>query len=78
MLMAFILSLCSEADAFIGASLLSTFGVGPVMAFLLVGPMVDIKNLMMMLKSFKLRFIGQFIGVASSVIIVYCLFVGVL
>ncbi|MFS9438344.1 permease [Streptococcus sobrinus] len=78
MLMAFILSLCSEADAFIGASLLSTFGVGPVMAFLLIGPMVDIKNLMMMLKSFKLRFIGQFIGVASSVIIVYCLFVGVL
>ncbi|MGT2929061.1 permease [Streptococcus dentasini] len=78
MLMAFILSLCSEADAFIGASLLSTFGVEPVLAFLLIGPMVDIKNLMMMVKSFKTRFIGQFIGVSSIVIILYCLFVGVI
>ncbi|MCC9675967.1 permease, partial [Streptococcus agalactiae] len=56
MLLAFILSLCSEADAFIGASLLSTFGIAPVMAFLLIGPMIDIKNLMMMVNSFKTRF----------------------
>ncbi|HEO6928172.1 TPA: permease, partial [Streptococcus agalactiae] len=55
MLLAFILSLCSEADAFIGASLLSTFGIAPVMAFLLIGPMIDIKNLMMMVNSFKTR-----------------------
>ena len=40
MLLAFILSLCSEADAFIGASLLSSFGTAPVLAFLLIGPMV--------------------------------------
>lgn len=78
MLMAFILSLCSEADAFIGASLLSTFGVAPVLAFLLIGPMVDIKNLMMMVKAFKGRFIVQFIGVSVLMIAVYCLLVGVL
>ncbi|HEO0583246.1 TPA: permease [Streptococcus agalactiae] len=77
MLLAFILSLCSEADAFIGASLLSTFGIAPVMAFLLIGPMIDIKNLMMMVNSFKTRFIVQFISV-SSIIIIYCLFVGVI
>ncbi|MCC9699260.1 permease, partial [Streptococcus agalactiae] len=65
MLLAFILSLCSEADAFIGASLLSTFGIAPVMAFLLIGPMIDIKNLMMMVNSFKTRFIVQFISVSS-------------
>ncbi|AGM99163.1 permease [Streptococcus iniae] len=78
MLLAFILSLCSEADAFIGASLLSTFGVTPVLAFLLIGPMVDIKNLMMMAKSFKKTFIVQFVGVSTSIIIVYCLLVGVM
>ncbi|HFV0300710.1 TPA: permease [Streptococcus agalactiae] len=76
MLLAFILSLCSEADAFIGASLLSTFGIAPVMAFLLIGPMIDIKNLMMMVNSFKTRFIVQFISVSSIIIIIYCLFVG--
>ncbi|MCC9889483.1 permease, partial [Streptococcus agalactiae] len=74
MLLAFILSLCSEADAFIGASLLSTFGIAPVMAFLLIGPMIDIKNLMMMVNSFKTRFIVQFISVSSLIIIIYCLF----
>lgn len=78
MLLAFILSLCSEADAFIGASLLSTFGIAPVMAFLLIGPMIDIKNLMMMVNSFKTRFIVQFISVSSIIIIIYCLFVGVI
>ncbi|HGC7367738.1 TPA: permease [Streptococcus agalactiae] len=78
MLLAFILSLCSEADAFIGASLLSTFGIVPVMAFLLIGPMIDIKNLMMMVNSFKTRFIVQFISVSSLIIIIYCLFVGVI
>ncbi|HEO6453341.1 TPA: permease [Streptococcus agalactiae] len=78
MLLAFILSLCSEADAFIGASLLSTFGIASVMAFLLIGPMIDIKNLMMMVNSFKTRFIVQFISVSSLIIIIYCLFVGVI
>ncbi|HGD4420295.1 TPA: permease [Streptococcus agalactiae] len=78
MLLAFILSLCSEADAFIGASLLSTFGIAPVMAFLLIGSMIDIKNLMMMVNSFKTRFIVQFISVSSLIIIIYCLFVGVI
>ncbi|AUP11092.1 Membrane protein [Streptococcus agalactiae] len=78
MLLPFILSLCSEADAFIGASLLSTFGIAPVMAFLLIGPMIDIKNLMMMVNSFKTRFIVQFISVSSLIIIIYCLFVGVI
>ena len=77
MLLAFILSLCSEADAFIGASLLSTFGLAPVLAFLLFGPMVDIKNLMMMAKSFKSRFIIQFVSVSALMITVYCLLVGV-
>lgn len=77
MLLAFILSLCSEADAFIGASLLSNFGMAPVMAFLLIGPMIDIKNLMMMLNSFKSRFILQFVLVSAVVITLYCLTLGV-
>src|SRR5699024_5436089 len=78
MLLAFILSLCSEADAFIGASLLSTFGTAPILAFLLIGPVVDIKNLMMMLHSFSASFIIQCISVSAAIVIVYCLVVGVI
>ncbi len=77
MLLAFILSLCSEADAFIGASLLSTFGMAPVLAFLLFGPLVDIKNLLMMGHAFKTRFIVTFVSVSVAVILSYCFVVGV-
>lgn len=78
MLLAFILSLCSEADAFIGASLLSTFGVAPTVAFLVIGPIVDIKNLLMMKHQFKTSFMGLFVGTASLVTLIYCLIVGVI
>lgn len=78
MAVAFIMSLCSEADAFIGASLLSSFGLAPVMAFLLFGPIIDIKNLLLMTRAFKPRFIGQFIGVSGLVILSYCLLLEVM
>ena len=42
MLLAFLLSLCSESDAFVAASFVQ-FGVGAHLAFLVFGPMVDTK-----------------------------------
>ncbi len=49
---AFLLSVCSEADAFVAATFIRTFPPGALLAFLLFGPMVDIKNLLMMLIAF--------------------------
>lgn len=76
MLLAFLLSLCSEADAFIGASLLSSFGFAPVMAFLVIGPMVDVKNLLMMKHYFTGKFIIRFITIISIIILGYSLILG--
>ncbi|MDQ3751526.1 MAG: permease [Actinomycetota bacterium] len=42
MALAFLLSLCSESDAFVAASFVQ-FGIGPQLAFLVFGPMVDTK-----------------------------------
>ncbi len=56
MLLAFVLSLCSEADAFIASTFLLRFSGASVLAFLLTGPMIDIKNTLMMLGSFKKKF----------------------
>jgi uncharacterized membrane protein YraQ (UPF0718 family) len=42
MLLAFVLSLCSESDAFVAASFVQ-FGVGAQLAFLVFGPLVDTK-----------------------------------
>ncbi len=77
MVLSFLLSLCSEADAFIGSSLLSSFGVAPVLAFLVIGPMLDVKNLLMMKNYLKTRFIWQFIGIVSGVVLLYSWIVGV-
>ncbi|WEV45384.1 permease [Streptococcaceae bacterium ESL0687] len=71
MLLALIMSLCSEADAFVGASFLGLFGPAPVLAFLLLGPVVDIKNLLMMSRYFKPAFIAQFIALVSLTIIIF-------
>lgn len=72
---AFVLSLCSEADAFIGSSLLSLFGIAPVTAFLVFGPMVDIKNILMMNRYFKRKFIVQFVGAVTILTIVFALII---
>ncbi|HWO96086.1 MAG TPA: permease [Bacillus sp. (in: firmicutes)] len=55
--LAYVLSLCSEADAFIASSFRSTFSEGSIVAFLVFGPMFDIKNTLMMLGQFKARFV---------------------
>ena len=73
LILAATLSLCSEADAFIGSSLLSLFGNGPVVGFLVFGPMVDIKNLLMMKRYFKTSFMLKFVGIVTVVVSLYAL-----
>ncbi|AZV42691.1 permease [Peribacillus asahii] len=57
MALAFILSICSSADAFIASSFRSTFGTGSIVAFLVFGAIFDIKNLLMMTGTFKKKFV---------------------
>lgn len=66
--LAFVLSLCSEVDAFIASSFNDTFSLGSLIAFLVFGAMVDIKNLLMMLAAFKKRFV--FLLITYIVVIV--------
>lgn len=54
---AFVLNLCSEADAFIAGSFTSLFKTGPLLAFMLIGPMLDIKLLVMYRTVFKPKLI---------------------
>jgi uncharacterized protein len=61
MLFAFLISLCSEADAFIASTFVGQFTNGGITAFLLLGPMIDIKNTLMLSASFKKSFIVKLI-----------------
>lgn len=66
--LAYILSLCSEADAFIASSFQSTFSTASLVAFLVYGPMVDIKNMFMMLATFKTKFVIVVIATVTFVV----------
>lgn len=54
--MAFFLSLCSSSDAVVARSFAGQFPTGALMAFLVFGPMMDIKNLILLSGSFSTRF----------------------
>ncbi len=56
-ILAFVLSVCSEADAFIASAFTLSFTSGSVIAFLVLGPMLDIKNILMLIGNFKKEFV---------------------
>lgn len=57
MLFAFIISLCSEVDAFIARTYIDVLPNNAILAFLVLGPMIDIKNFLMLRGTFKKRFV---------------------
>lgn len=65
--MAFVLSLCSSSDAVIARSFANQFPMGAIMGFLVFGPMMDIKNVMMLSSGFSKSFIGKLLFAAFIV-----------
>ncbi len=53
--LAFVLSVCSTVDAFLALAFAGTFTTGSILAFLVFGPMVDIKSTLMFAGVFKRR-----------------------
>jgi uncharacterized membrane protein YraQ (UPF0718 family) len=59
--LAVVLSICSTVDAFIALSFAGTFTTGSLLAFLVFGPMVDIKSTLMFLGVFRRRTVAYLI-----------------
>jgi len=59
--LAVILSICSTVDSFVALGFASTFSPGSIVAFLVFGPMVDIKTTIMMLRVFRKRTVAYLI-----------------
>ncbi|PLT31159.1 permease [Peribacillus deserti] len=68
--LAYVLSLCSEADAFIGASFSSIFPTSSILGFLIFGPMIDLKNTLMMLSVFRFKFVAGMLTLVISIIFI--------
>ncbi|TDN91112.1 hypothetical protein EV279_0610 [Microbacterium sp. BK668] len=54
-LLAMVVSICSNVDSFFALSFASTFTPGSIVAFLLVGPLVDVKMLALLRTTFTTR-----------------------
>jgi uncharacterized membrane protein YraQ (UPF0718 family) len=59
--LAILLSICSTVDAFIALSFVGTFTTGSILAFLVYGPMVDIKSTLMFAGVFRKRGIAYLV-----------------
>ena len=61
--LAMTVAICSNVDAFFALSFASTFSSGAIIAFLLVGPLVDVKMLALMRTTFTGRVLAGVVGV---------------
>lgn len=62
LLFAFFMSVCSTANAFIGRSFSSVFPTAAVLAFVVMGPTLDLSNLFLLTGTFKKSFVVKLAG----------------
>lgn len=75
MLFAYLISLCSTSDSFVGKSLLTTFGQTSILAYLLLGPMIDIKNTIVLVGNYKKSFVLTLIFMIFITIFIFSVLV---
>jgi uncharacterized membrane protein YraQ (UPF0718 family) len=73
--LAVLLSICSEADAFVAASL-TEFSLTAKLAFLVVGPMVDLKLISLQAGTFSGKFATRFAPATFALAVIASLLVG--
>ena len=77
MLLAMVLSICSEADAFVAASFLS-FPAASQLAFVTIGPMVDLKLIGMYAATFKRKMFVTLLVVPTVLVFILSWLYGLL
>ncbi len=58
LILAFIISICSSVDSFFALAYVNSFNLGAITAFLIAGPMVDIKMIALMRSTFTVRVVA--------------------
>lgn len=75
MVLAALVSICSTVDSFFALSFASTFTSGSLLAFLVFGPMIDLKGIGLMLSIFKPRAVIYLFALAAQLTFLLTLFV---
>ena len=71
--LAFVISVCSTVDAFVALSFVGTFTPASILAFLVFGPMVDIKSSLMFGSVFRPRVVAYLIILPLGTTLLACL-----
>jgi hypothetical protein len=74
MLLAFVLSICSTVDAFVALAFTGIFTPASILAFLVFGPMVDIKSMTMFLGVFQRRKVAYLVLLPASLALLLGIF----
>lgn len=74
-MLAMLLSICSEADAFVAASL-TDFSPTAQLAFMVVGPMVDLKLIALQAGTFGWEFVKRFVPITLGSTLLFTFLVG--
>ncbi|MGL5033505.1 MAG: permease [Microcystaceae cyanobacterium] len=73
MLLAMIVSVCSTVDSFFALSFASTFTSSSLLAFLVFGPMIDLKSIGLMLSIFRAKIILYLVVLSAQLTFVFAL-----
>ena len=73
LVLAAVVSICSTVDSFFALSFASAFTSGSLLAFLVFGPMIDLKGVGLMLSIFKPKAIIYLFALASLLTFLFCL-----
>ncbi|CDN16710.1 FIG00559216: hypothetical protein [Richelia intracellularis] len=75
LILATVVSICSTVDSFFALSFASTFTSGSLLAFLVFGPMIDLKGIGLLLSIFKPKTVFYFFALAGLLTFLFTLFI---
>jgi uncharacterized membrane protein YraQ (UPF0718 family) len=70
MLLATVLSICSTVDSFVALSFVGSFSTSALLAFLVFGPMIDLKSTLMLTSAFRRRAVAAIVALTAASVIV--------
>lgn len=70
MALAFVLSICSTVDAFVALAFVNLFPPGAILAFLVFGPMIDIKSILMFTSIFRRAALARIVLLVALLVLV--------
>lgn len=75
MIFAYLISLCSTSDSFVAKAFANQFSNNSILAFLLLGPMIDVKNTIVLLGNYNKKFVIKLISLIFIFVFAFALII---